>query len=395
MIKAFWSLLFIVCVYCCSGQTDSLKMYMFGHSLVNYESPNIDTDEGKLAHWIYLLAAHDQQYFASTGQWGFLPSHAMLPPTAAWGYSQVPPAWDSYNEAFDEADFNSILLTPGNFVQWQPSNEPYPSDPQFSPLTATETIFDWVADQEDEMKFYVYENWPDLAPYLNNGFPASNDELDAYHQYTATDFHDWWIEYQDWLRESRPEYKVRFIPAGSIISGILTDVIPGGIPAEALYEDDAPHGTANSYFLGGLVCYMAMYQRPASLEFDLPQSIHPLIRDNFSSIVDFIWSELNQFNYDDGESRVFFDNVSSSDAFIDLEDNPDLTISPNPNVGVFTLHSTSSIKYFEILDSFGRIIQTGEGSDVNTQQVNLSDLSNGLYYVRINKTSSSRFSLFR
>ena len=95
----------------------------------------------------------------------------MLPPVAQWGFDQVPGAWDSDFETFAEADFNSVLITAANFVQYKKAHEPYDGDASYtSPLASTLEITDWLTDQEPGIDIYIYENWPDMAPYISS-FP--------------------------------------------------------------------------------------------------------------------------------------------------------------------------------------------------------------------------------
>lgn len=322
------SLFLIFTPFLVNAQTEN--MYMFGHSLVNYVSVvDPPSDETTIAHWIYLLAQASGRDFASTGQWGFLPGHSNLPPTSAWGYSLVPPVWDSELEPFSAADFTSILITAGNFDQWQPSNLAYPGTGGISPLSATETIMDWVDQQEDSVKVYIYENWPDMAPFLGNNFPPTDEEFANYNSYTLGAFHDWWIEYQDFLLASRPNRYARMIPVGPIMARIFTDLIPNQIPYTDLYEDGDPHGKASIYFLAGLITYMAVFAELPSPSFSFPSSIHPVIQSNYQNIINLTWSELQAFDTPGGVSRVFFPttimpvvlngfDVKSSDLGMDL-----------------------------------------------------------------------------
>ncbi|MCI5080545.1 MAG: T9SS type A sorting domain-containing protein [Saprospiraceae bacterium] len=371
------------------GQIDAARMYMFGHSLVNYESASINGDEGKIAHWLYLLASADNHTFAATGQYGFLPSHTNLPPSPNWGFQLVPPVWDAdNNETFADADFNSILLTPGNFMQWQPAYFDYPTDPGLSPLSATQIIFDWVDTQEEGVRFYLYENWPDMAPFLNNGFPANATEMDAYHDYTQADFNDWWLEYQDSLLSSRPNLEVRMIPVGPILSKLQTDFFTMPIPVTDLYEDDAPHGTTNTYFLASLITYMSVFETPAPLNFDFPNSIHSNIQNQFPALVDFIWNELQNFNDQEGNSRVFFENISTNTAEPSSKLANRISIYPNPNNGFFELNANKIISGVQIFDSLGRLYYSQTDINQNKLSINISNMPQGVYQIMLKQNNT-------
>ena len=113
-------------------------------------------------------------------------------------------------------------------------------------------------------------------------------------------------DYQDLIVASRPELDTRLIPVGMIMSKILRDVIPNQIPFDELYEDSAPHGRANLYFLAGMVTYMAMYEENIPVNYMPSTLISPAIRNNIETIRNFVWEELNNFNFPNGDSRVFY-----------------------------------------------------------------------------------------
>ncbi|MFK7808516.1 MAG: T9SS type A sorting domain-containing protein [Saprospiraceae bacterium] len=306
-LKSFLTILLLIVFSINSrAQTEEIRSFMFGHSLLDHRPPIISTpsDETTIAHWISLLAEEANKGYAATGQYGFLPQHANLPPFAQWGYDIVPAVWDSDYDTFDEADFNNALITAGNFMQWQGPDEPIPGQGAMTVISATETIVDWLDQQEDTMGIYIYENWPDMAPYLNNGFPATATEFDNYNDYVLGDFHDWWLDYHDALLDSRPELGIRMIPVGPILAELLSDGILSNIPITELYEDDAPHGRATLYFLAGLITYTAIYQMEAPLSYEVPSIVHQEVQDNYAAVACYISDYLMNFTDDEGINRA-------------------------------------------------------------------------------------------
>ena len=139
---------------------DTLKTFIFGHSLLNHEYQVNPTpsQETSVPHWFHFLAQEAGYDYAVSGQYGFLSGHATnLPPFAQWGFDSVAGAWESDFEPFSAVDFDNILITPANFVQWQLPHVNYYND-TLSPISATNIVFDWVNQQEDSLKLYVYEN---------------------------------------------------------------------------------------------------------------------------------------------------------------------------------------------------------------------------------------------
>ncbi|MEO0471459.1 MAG: T9SS type A sorting domain-containing protein [Bacteroidota bacterium] len=292
------------------SQLDTVRTFIFGHSLIVHDPPAIPTpsNETTVPHWMQELVDEAGTWQAMSGQYGFLPQHANLPPISQWGFDIVNPAWDSDTEPFTDANFTHIMFTAGNFVQYQAAHIPYAGGNGIqSPLTASLDIIDWVNLQEDSLRIYVYENWPDMAGFLNNGFPPTAAELTNYYNYTNGAFHDWWLDYQDSLLLARPAAEVRMIPVGPILSGLLTQTPFDQIPILDLYEDDAPHGRPTLYFLAGLINYMAFYNQPAPASYVVPASVHSTVQNNYTAAVNYIWQELQAFNDNTGKSRVFYD----------------------------------------------------------------------------------------
>jgi len=363
------------------GQIESSRMFIFGHSLIDHRPPTIPTpsNETTVPHWMYLISQHMGKEFAAGGQYGFLPQHANLPPISQWGYDIVPPVWESDTEPFVDANISHVLITAGNFMQWQGPSEEYPTDPGLTPVNATERIVDWLGEEQDSVRIYIYENWPDMAPYLSNGFPPSDSEFQNYNDFTQGEFHEWWVEYQDLLLSSRPNVNIRMIPVGPIIAKIFNDVIPNLMSVSDMYEDDAPHGRASVYCLAAIVTYMAIYESKPDVEFDPGPEVHPAINNNMASIVEFVWSELLKFNNAQGDSRVFYDNLTNVE---NLEfDKKCISVYPNPVTDYINVTGNISDYNIQIIDACGAVYASHLGlkHDVN---LNVHSLPNGLYFIK-------------
>lgn len=361
------------------AQVYDTKMFIFGHSLIDHRPPATPTpsNETTVPHWMYLLCQEAGTNYAAGGQYGFLPQHANVPPIAQWGYDIVPGVWESDTEPFSAADITTILITAGNFMQWQAPNLEYPGDPGITPISATETVVDWVAQQEDGVQYYIYENWPDMAGFMGNGFPPTQSEFVQYDNYTQGEFHDWWIDYQDALLVSRPDINIRMIPVGQIIGKVLFEQYSNSIPFAEIYEDDAPHGRPTLYFLASLVTYMGIYQEKAPSSFNVPNIIHQQIRNNYTSIVDFIWYELQSFNDNSGESRVFYDTTPT--------ENPNLetaAIYPNPVRDSFYFDGKDFVTSLKIFSMMGVNLKTYDNLN-NPLTIDVSDLQSGVYILEL------------
>lgn len=277
------------------------KTYIFGHSLINHEHTEMPTPSNELSvpHWMFLLAQTAGSDFRVNGQYGFLYTHADLPPRSQWGFDLVSSNWepDDRGESFSDVDFSSVMITAANFIQHRGPDEVFEvSGTSGTPLSATLAIIDWVNAQEPGIAVYIYENWPDMGGYMS-AFPPTQAQFSNYNNYLLNDFHQWWETYYASLVESRPDFDIKMIPVGPIMARLLTQVPYNTIPLTELYEDSAPHGRPTIYFLAGLVTYMSIYGVIAPLDYEPPAIIHSTVRDNYSAVVNFIWSELNASDY--------------------------------------------------------------------------------------------------
>jgi len=375
----------IFCVINIDAQ-EHKNIYIFGHSLIVHDPPAIATpsNETTVPHWLHFLAEAQSNSVAVSGQYGFLQQHDDLPPFSQWGFDVVAPAWESDTETFSEANFDTVLITAANFIQDQASNVAYYNDPNTTPVSATVSIVDWVNIQNPEMVTYIYENWPDMAGFIaGESFPPSTSEFENYNSYTIGDFHDWWLDYQDFLVAERPNETIKMIPIGPIISKLLDEAPFNQIPITDLYEDNAPHGRPTIYFLAALITYSAIYQNPVPSNFVPPSIINTTVASNYGYITNFIWNELLAFNFNSGESRVFVNNPLNIDDIASA----DFKLYPNPAkdyIQIDTVIDNYSIECFNVL---------GKQIDVNrsalNESIDTSNLESGVWFFKI--TYGSKF----
>lgn len=287
-------ILLLLTFFCSQVQSTDVRLYIFGHSLIDHASGSSETT---VPHWMNEMVQASSNSFAVGGQYGFLPTHA-TPPSSSWGYPGVTAVWDDSTETFAQANIDSILLTAGNFIQYRPANLTYegPHDTT-TPVAETERIFDWVnnnVNQNNPLKYYIYGNWPELN--LQSAYPPTpplQSEVDAFHLTTINEFNDWWLDYVDFVQQSRPLYDIELIPVGPIIAKVLTEIIPNQIPFEDLYEDSAPHGRATIYFLAAMVTYMAIYDENIPSGYMPNTNVHSSVRNNLAQIRTFMWHQVD------------------------------------------------------------------------------------------------------
>lgn len=352
------------------------KNYIFGHSLI-WHVTQTNPNEHAVPYWLHLLAQASGNTYSMSGRFGTLNVHGNnLPATSNWGMNGVTQAWTG-NQTFSQVNFDNVLISPDNYIQWQAPTAPYWND-TISPLSYTRRVFNWVNLQSNAMKYYIYESWPEMTSTFG-GFPPSPAGWLAYNNYstgTPKAFHDWFLAYHDSLIVAYPNNCVKMIPVGPTLGKLLQQSPYNGIASTTLYEDDAPHGRPTKYFLASLVTFMAMYEHKAPASFVVPSSIDPIIANNYQQVVDFIWNELLNFKLPSGQSRVFCNNPTSS-----LKTNSEeniLTIYPNPLKTNININSTLPILITEVLDPFGNIVLKSKLNNID-----FSSVSNGVYYCKI------------
>ena len=87
----------------------------------------------------------------------------------------------------------------------------------------------------------------------------------------------------------------------------------------------------------------------------------------------------------EGNSDVFVTKIGTTAVGIEESSNSSKTevvFFPNPSSGVFSLQSSQTISSIEILNVIGEMIYSEE-INTNKKEIDLSDQSNGIYFIRI------------
>jgi predicted RecA/RadA family phage recombinase len=276
----------------------SVRQFTFNHSLWQHdESSNAVT-----GYWVGEFATASQTSYAWNGQFGQLDYHGIgdgvnldVGPSPNLGSANSTDVFPSVNTHFRDVYIDNVIIMPSNF------------DQRTAPLvdsgliSAAQRVVDYVVDegtyggQHSESMVYIYEHWQEASA----AFPLTESEWTEYHTTTTQGYHQWFLNYQYQLMASRPEIDFRMIPVGPIIADILQNnsLQASGFTFSELYDDGAPHGKPEIYFLAGLITYQAMYGQMASNSYVPPVSnISPLIASEFPELNAFIWERLNHYN---------------------------------------------------------------------------------------------------
>jgi len=369
------------------AQTTNVQAYGFVNSLTDHDIVSVsDANYTDINYWVNNIVQSTVNTFGWAGQFGQPETHvANLPPISQLGSLNTPTSWDSDNgESFAASSINTIVLNTANFTQASPPEEPIQEGfIEESALELIESLFDYTNEEIPNMNYYIQSGWQEV---LANDYPPSEQEINNFHNGllgVAIDYDLWFIDLQDLLIESRPELNPRLIPQRSIISGIYTDILDNQIPFIEAYEDNAPHGTPSTYFLAGLINYIAFFEEQVPDDYAPTPSaeIYPIILNNLTAIKNYIWQELNAFNFQNGDSRVFYSEISSVNGIEKAFDN--LKIVPNPVEDYFRIKNLPNTTLtLSILDLNGRILKTFNEKKVS-ESFDLAQLKRGLYLLRL------------
>ena len=260
----------------------SVKAFVFGNSLINHVSDDPGTT---VPYWLAQLARAGGHALALDGSFGFPRDFAMnLPPEPGWSFPGVDPVWDTETNGFRRAGFDTIILNPENFVQYQAPDVAYAGDAA-SPLSATLRVLDYTDGQIAGARYFIYEGWAELGVY-----PPDAGTIADYHATNQAGYHDWYLAYVAGL--TTPKRPVTLIPVASVLSRLLTETPLSALQATDLYSDDAPHGTPTLYFLAALVTYSSLFGEPPPAPGDFAD-LPPLVEDTFPQISAFVWAAVS------------------------------------------------------------------------------------------------------
>ncbi len=291
MFRSLLLLLFLIGLADTGAAENRVRLHAFGNSLVNHAAGDAQTN---IPVWIARMARADGKLFSMSGQFGFLKDFAArLPPSSDWSFRGVRGAWNPARRSFGEAGFTHVLIAPANFIQYRAPKEAYEdgSGDDASPLSVTLTLIDWLQEASPGIRIVLYQGWADMAPFSRK-FPPRARALRKYHAFNAGEYSDWYETWLAELRAARPDARITLAPVARVLAGLLSEAPLAGIPAEALYSDNAPHGTPTLYLLAAMVTYATLYDSPPPEALPLPETIHPLLREHYRATASRIWQEV-------------------------------------------------------------------------------------------------------
>lgn len=283
-----------------SEEINSVTGYALAHSLWQHGTFDYHTGE-----WLARFANHAGKRSTWSGRFGQLETHAGIVPIKGWtesnaqlGYPSSKPVdvWTSGN--WGRVKWDHVMTTPWNFAQ---NSTAYDTRPD--PLSYALDVVDfWISDAPQAKKF-IFEHWPETGAQAGTrpGPDLSQADWITYWEYTRGAYHTWFLNFQNQINTDRPTADIRMIPVGPVLADLfLEESYMSSVSSTDYFEDDAPHGLPALYFLSAMVFYRQMYgvnvESSYSIPTTTPVNIPPAIRDNFSSIINFIEARLTYYN---------------------------------------------------------------------------------------------------
>lgn len=293
---AMIALFFAVASPLWAQEGSAVRLYVFGNSLVNHlsERPKAQTN---VPVWLDRLARTEGRHLRIDGEWGFLRDFIRnLPPKAIWSFSRLAGAWSPERMAFGRAGFDAVMIAPANFIQYQPPGAPYADAGAggVSPLSATLELIDWVEAQAPGTRILLYEGWADMAPVAAD-FPPGPRAFGDYLALNQADYHQWYLDWHAALVAARPGVEITLVPVAPVLARLLQDTALAGLAPEALFSDNAPHGTPTLYLLAAMISYQAVFATPLPAAFDAPDGIDSRLADAYPQVAGLITQAIRDF----------------------------------------------------------------------------------------------------
>lgn len=301
---------------------DTTSTYYFAHSLINHQKTT--SNQANIPYWLAEIEQAAGDVCLTSGQYaaGQFGANA-LPPEQAWSfyYQNTNHGSNMYpGDTYPINAHDNVVLTHMNWeiiYDWGPQLGERQEDEVSDATESIGVIFDWVNTNDPEANLYLYECWPKIetdvilggTPWVSGSGNSPNATQWAdYLSYALGKSNDFWVELHDSLIIEKGFSELKLIPSSMICAKLWqTDGLLDDFSVTDIFEDDGPHGKASSYFLAAMIVYAAQHQEAPTRPFTSHVQIDQRILDRFDDISSFIMTELSNWNFVNGSSRVWFE----------------------------------------------------------------------------------------
>ncbi|MFM8490954.1 MAG: T9SS type A sorting domain-containing protein [Candidatus Methylopumilus sp.] len=375
------------------GQTTT-STYYYAHSLIWHKKET--NSQANIPFWLAELEKAAGDKCLTSGKhvaihWD--PPSAKIPPSHSWSFSfSNHGSAMAPNGPYVAGKHDHVVLT---YMNWEIIYDWGASIGLRNPNTihkATDSIaviFTWLNKNDPGIFLNLYECWPKIEKnYImggqdwspSTGKAPSSAQWVNYLNYATGNSNGFWKDLQDSLIKKAGIVNTKLIPSSMICAklwrqgGLLSDM-----PVDSIFEDLGPHGKPSSYFLAAMIVYSAQHKKPPVKPFASHPQIDQRILDRFSDISAFIMTELNAFNFPNGESRVWENTATKIEESKELSET-NIKIYPNPSSDFIYISKNNEAINSEkfIYNSIGKVVYRGSENIIS-----LSHLASGIYILKV------------
>lgn len=271
------------------GKTRDVFAYL--NSLHNHDAGagNANTST---ANWVARMAPSGGNIYTCGSMFGF--ANGWTTPPLAGGQEVVTSPYMSGTSWTGGNQIEVVEIVPDNF-EGPSVNPSTPNGLGFAYVPRLLQIIDaWELNAPNADRVYaIHGGWPDMGPY---GDPntLTVTQRNNYIAYALGPYQTWLELMVAQLRIARPTLNIQLYRINESTILAMRDTIVNTIPANTLFEDDAPHGRSTMYFLAAVANYIELFNEkpPANFVFNPAWGVSPVVTSNYQAIVDYIYSIL-------------------------------------------------------------------------------------------------------
>ncbi|MBX2809515.1 MAG: hypothetical protein KTR20_12895 [Cellvibrionaceae bacterium] len=257
----------------------------WSHPLSPDYAPSTETS---VPFWVGQFATAANHSYASSGQFGLSSTHT-LPPTQFIEYTDVTSSWpDKGATDFAQQQFTDVVFMMENFVQGSRTTA------SVEEIAGAQRLIDFVQAQSPGVTYWIYLNWPKMS---SADFTLGAAYLPSYWDRIQGTWLAYFRDYQNQLIAANPGVDIRMMPVAPILADIMeNNAEAASVPFADYFENNAPHGSSNLYFLAAMIVHQIYYQTVFPDSYSAPVSIHPLIANQLTDIAAYINERLGAYN---------------------------------------------------------------------------------------------------
>lgn len=355
----------VVSLHVLSIQAQTNKTFFLGHSLVNFNMPN-------MVNKLSIAGSKSFAYSANVGNGANLLYH-WNNPTSGQG--------DQWNTTLPEGGFENFILTEAvplqGHLEWS------------STYRIADSLYQFASLHNPNIKYYIYETWHctnsgNGSTSGEDGYPCDWDpeSVMPWRQRLNVDLAKW-ESIADSVNAIHPE-SMWVIPAGQALGRLTDSIASGAVPGltsiNDMFTDNIHMDTRGNYFIACVMYAVIHGESPQGLPNQLTDewgglyTIYPTV-EQASMMQQIAWETVCAYDYDGVEclSTAVNEYTAISTRF---------SLFPNPSAGSITITSESNIKELSIYNAFGELIYCNK-TESTAHKIDLSQQSKGIYFITV------------